>query len=62
MCGGSVVYGQWDTYTCHALCHIQGSQGKVKESERLKDDEDLMWVITVCYPLKLTIGVHHDGS
>ena len=35
------------------LCHTQGSQGKVKESERLKDDGRLDVSITV----HSTIGV-----
>ena len=40
------------------LCHTQGSQGKVKESERLKDDGRLDVSITVCYQLEVTIGVY----
>ena len=41
------------------VCDTQGAQGKVKESERLKDDGRLDVSITVCsQQLKVTIGVH----
>ena len=44
------------------MCHTQGSQGKVKESERLKDDGRLDVSITVCYQLKVTISVYDGRS
>ena len=40
------------------LCHTQGSQGKMTESGRQKDNDRLDVSIILCHQLKVTIGIY----